>query len=191
MTQSRCAWPKTQLDIDYHDHEWGVPVHDERKLFEFLTLEGAQAGLSWHTILQKRPRYREVFDGFDAEKIVQYDDVKVASLLADAGIVRNRLKIAATINNARQFLEVQAQFGSFDVYLWRFVDGCPIVNHWRTHTEIPAKTAHSDAMSKDLSKRGFKFVGSTICYAMMQAIGMVNDHTVDCYRYAELIQSES
>lgn len=191
MTQSRCAWPKTQLDIDYHDHEWGVPVHDDRKLFEFLILEGAQAGLSWHTILQKRPRYREVLDGFDAEKIAQYDDLKVASLLADAGIVRNRLKIAATINNARQFLEVQAQFGSFDAYLWRFVDGRPIVNHWEAHAEIPAKTAHSDAMSKDLSKRGFKFVGSTICYAMMQAIGMVNDHTVDCYRYAELTQSKA
>jgi len=191
VTQSRCAWPKKQLDIDYHDHEWGVPVHDDRKLFEFLILEGAQAGLSWHTILQKRPRYREVFDGFDAEKIAQYDNNKVASLLADAGVVRNRLKIAATINNARQFLEVQAQFGSFDAYLWRFVDGSPIVNHWRTHAEIPAKTAHSDAMSKDLSKRGFKFVGSTICYAMMQAIGMVNDHTVDCYRYAELTQSKT
>ncbi|MDZ4097746.1 MAG: DNA-3-methyladenine glycosylase I [Methylophilaceae bacterium] len=191
MSLSRCAWPRTQLDIDYHDHEWGVPVHDDRKLFEFLTLEGAQAGLSWHTILQKRPRYREVFDGFDAKKIAQYDDAKVASLLADAGIVRNRLKIAATINNARQFLEVQAQFGSFDVYLWRFVDGSSIVNHWRTHPEIPAKTVHSDAMSKDLSKRGFKFVGSTICYAMMQAIGMVNDHTVDCYRHAELTQSKA
>ena len=191
MTQSRCAWPRTQLDIDYHDHEWGVPVHDDRQLFEFLILEGAQAGLSWHTILQKRPRYREVFDGFDAEKIAQYDDAKVANLLADAGIVRNRLKIAATINNARQFLEVRAQVGSFDAYLWRFVDGRPIVNHWEAHAEIPAKTAHSDAMSKDLSKRGFKFVGSTICYAMMQAVGMVNDHTVGCYRYAELTQSKA
>jgi DNA-3-methyladenine glycosylase I len=191
VIQSRCFWPKTQLDIDYHDHEWGVPVHDDRKLFEFLILEGAQAGLSWHTILQKRARYREVFDGFDAKKIAQYDDVKVASLLADAGIVRNRLKIAATINNAHRFLEVQAQFGSFDAYLWRFVDGQPIVNHWRTHAEIPAKTSHSNAMSKDLSKRGFKFVGSTICYAMMQAIGMVNDHTVGCYRHAELTQSKA
>ncbi|CAG0951984.1 DNA-3-methyladenine glycosylase 1 [Methylophilaceae bacterium] len=184
----RCAWPRTPLDIDYHDNEWGVPVHDDHKLFEFLTLEGAQAGLSWHTILQKRPRYREVFDAFDPEKVALYDDARVAELLGDAGIVRNRLKIAAAINNARRFLQVQSEFGSFDAYLWRFVDGRPIVNQWRAHTEIPAKTPCSDALSKDLGKRGFKFVGSTICYAMMQAIGMVNDHTVDCYRHAELVQ---
>jgi DNA-3-methyladenine glycosylase I len=190
VTKLRCIWPRTPLDIDYHDNEWGVPVHDDRGLFEFLILEGAQAGLSWHTILQKRPRYREVFDGFDPEKVALYDDAKVALLLADAGIVRNRLKVAAAINNARLFLQVQAEFGSFDVYLWRFVDGRPIINHWHTHSEIPAKTSHSDAMSKDLSKRGFKFVGSTICYAMMQAIGMVNDHTVDCYRHAELVLAQ-
>ncbi|MDP2247349.1 MAG: DNA-3-methyladenine glycosylase I [Nitrosomonadales bacterium] len=186
VNQLRCIWPKTPLDIDYHDNEWGLPVHDDYRLFEFLILEGAQAGLSWHTILQKRPRYRAVLDGFDPAKVALYDDAKVALLLADAGIVRNRLKIAATINNAHQFLRVQEEYGSFDAYLWRFVDGQPIVNHWRTHSEIPAKTTHSDALSKDLSKRGFKFVGSTICYAMMQAIGMVNDHTVDCYRHAEL-----
>lgn len=191
IIKSRCTWPKTPLDIDYHDNEWGVPVHDDRKLFEFLILEGAQAGLSWHTILQKRPRYREVFDGFDPAKVALYDDVKVAALLADAGIVRNRLKIAAAINNARQFLQVQAEFGSFDAYIWRFVDHRPIVNHWRMHAEIPVKTSQSDALSKDLLKRGFKFVGSTICYAMMQAIGMVNDHTVDCNRHAELCDKSS
>lgn len=183
---NRCAWPRTPLDIEYHDLEWGVPVHDEHKLFEFLILEGAQAGLSWQTILQKRPRYREVFDGFDPAKVALYDDVKVAALLADAGIVRNRLKIAAAIGNARQFLQVQSEFGSFDAYLWRFVEGQPITNHWHTHAEVPARTPHSDALFKDLSKRGFKFVGSTICYAMMQAIGMVNDHTVGCYRHAEI-----
>lgn len=182
----RCAWPRTPLDIAYHDAEWGVPVHDEHKLFEFLILEGAQAGLSWQTILQKRPRYREVFDGFDPAKVARYDDAKVAALLADAGIVRNRLKIAAAVINAQKFLQVQAEFGSFDAYLWRFVDGRPIINHWRSHSEVPAKTPVSDALSQELAKRGFKFVGSTICYAMMQAIGMVNDHTVDCYRHAEL-----
>lgn len=182
----RCTWPRSPLDIEYHDLEWGVPVHDDRKLFEFLILEGAQAGLSWQTILRKRPRYREVFDGFDAAKVALYDDARVEALLADACIVRNRLKIAAAINNARRFLQVQAEFGSFDAYLWCFVDGQPIVNHWRTHAEIPAKTPCSDELSKDLSKRGFKFVGPTICYAMMQAIGMVNDHTVDCYRHAEI-----
>lgn len=175
------------MDIEYHDNEWGVPVHDEHGLFEFLVLEGAQAGLSWHTILQKRARYREVFAEFDPQKVALYDDARAQILLADVGIVRNRLKIAATINNARQFLRVQAEFGSFDRYLWHFVDGKPIVNHWDTHTQVPAKTALSDVLSKDLSRRGFKFVGSTICYAMMQAVGMVNDHTVDCFRHAELI----
>lgn len=183
---TRCRWAKTPLDIAYHDAEWGVPVHDERRLFEFLILEGAQAGLSWHTILQKRARYREVFDGFDPAKVADYGDAKVSSLLADAGIVRNRLKVAAAIGNARHFLEVQAERGSFDAYLWDFVDGQPIINTWRSHEEIPAKTAISDQLSRDLQKRGFKFVGSTICYAMMQAVGMVNDHTLDCFRYADL-----
>lgn len=183
---NRCAWPKTPLDIKYHDLEWGVPVHDEHKLFEFLILEGAQAGLSWQTILQKRPRYRLMFDGFDPVKVALYDDANVAALLADPGIVRNRLKIAAAINNARLFLQMQAEFGSFDAYLWQFVDGQPITNHWHTHMEIPARTPRSDALSRDLSKRGFKFAGPVICYAMMQAIGMVNDHTVGCYRHAEI-----
>ena len=183
---TRCRWAKTPLDIAYHDAEWGVPVHDERRLFEFLILEGAQAGLSWHTILQKRARYRDVFDGFDPAKVADYGDAKVSSLLADAGIVRNRLKVAAAIGNARHFLEVQAERGSFDAYLWDFVDGQPIINTWRSHEEIPAKTAISDQLSRDLQKRGFKFVGSTICYAMMQAVGMVNDHTLDCFRYADL-----
>lgn len=182
----RCAWPKTPLDIAYHDVEWGVPVHDERKLFEFLLLEGAQAGLSWQTILQKRPRYREVFDGFDPERVVRYDETKVTALLTDAGIVRNRLKIAAAIINAQRFIEVQAEFGSFDAYLWRFVDGRPVINHWRSHAELPASTPVSEQLSRDLAQRGFKFVGPTICYAMMQAIGMVNDHTVGCYRHAEI-----
>lgn len=183
---TRCRWAKTPLDIAYHDAEWGVPVHDERRLFEFLILEGAQAGLSWHTILQKRARYREVFDGFDPAKVADYGDAKVSTLLTDAGIVRNRLKVAAAIVNARHFLEVQAERGSFDAYLWDFVDGQPIINTWRSHEEIPAKTAISDQLSRDLQKRGFKFVGSTICYAMMQAVGMVNDHTLDCFRYADL-----
>ncbi|HWT28221.1 MAG TPA: DNA-3-methyladenine glycosylase I [Methylophilaceae bacterium] len=183
---TRCRWAKTPLDIAYHDAEWGVPVHDERRLFEFLILEGAQAGLSWHTILQKRARYREVFDGFDPAKVADYGDAKVSSLLTDAGIVRNRLKVAAAIGNARHFLEVQAERGSFDAYLWDFVDGQPIINTWRSHEDIPAKTAISDQLSRDLQKRGFKFVGSTICYAMMQAVGMVNDHTLDCFRYADL-----
>lgn len=183
---TRCTWAKTPLDIAYHDAEWGVPVHDEQQLFEFLILEGAQAGLSWNTILQKRARYRVVFDHFDPAKVARYDDAKVASLMADAGIVRNRLKVAAAINNAQRFLEVQTEFGSFDAYLWGFVDGQPVINTWRMHAEIPAKTAASDRLSKDLQRRGFKFVGSTICYAMMQAVGMVNDHTQACFRHAEL-----
>lgn len=182
----RCVWPKSALDIAYHDLEWGVPVHDDGRLFEFLILEGAQAGLSWQTILQKRPHYREVFDGFDPQLVAGYDDAKVAALLADAGIIRNRLKIAAAVNNAQRFLQVQAEFGSFDAYLWRFVDGYPVVNRWFSHAEIPASTAVSCRLSKDLTGRGFKFVGPTICYAMMQAVGMVNDHTVDCYRHAEI-----
>jgi DNA-3-methyladenine glycosylase I len=187
----RCAWPKTELDIAYHDCEWGVPVHDDRLLFEFLILEGAQAGLSWSTILKKRENYRRAFDNFDARKIAKYDDRKVRKLLADAGIVRNRLKIAAAIQNAKSFLAVQEEFGSFDSYLWQFVGGRPIQKLRKSLKEIPARTPESDAMSKDLFKRGFKFVGSTICYAFMQAVGMVNDHTVDCFRHAELSGGKS
>jgi DNA-3-methyladenine glycosylase I len=183
---TRCSWAKAPLDIAYHDSEWGVPVHDEHKLFEFLILEGAQAGLSWNTILKKRARYREVFDHFDPHKVARYDDAKVANLLADAGIVRNRLKVAAAIINAQRFLEVQAEFGSFDTYLWGFVDGRPIVNHWQSYGDIPVTTPISDRLSKDLQRRGFKFVGSTICYAMMQAVGMVNDHTLTCFRHDAL-----
>jgi DNA-3-methyladenine glycosylase I len=182
----RCPWPKTELDIAYHDAEWGVPLHDDRRLFELLILEGAQAGLSWSTILAKRQNYRRAFDRFDARKIVRYDDAKVAALLADPGIVRNRLKIAATIVNARAFLAVRKEFGSFDAYIWTFIGGKPVRNAWRTLSEVPARTEISDTMSKDLLKRGFKFVGSTICYAFMQATGMVNDHLVDCYRYREI-----
>ena len=182
----RCAWATNDLAIRYHDEEWGVPVHDDRLLFEFLVLEGAQAGLSWNTILRKRPRYREAFDRFDAATVAGYDQGKIDELLADPGIVRNRLKIAAAITNARALLGVVEQFGSFDAYIWRFVDGQPRRNAWRSLAEIPARTAESDAMSADLRRRGFSFVGSTICYAFMQAIGMVNDHTVDCFRYAEL-----
>jgi DNA-3-methyladenine glycosylase I len=180
----RCAWVNDDpLYIAYHDEEWGVPVHDDRVLFEFLILEGAQAGLSWITILKKRDNYRRAFDNFDPRKIARYDDAKVQSLLADPGIVRNRLKIAATIQNANAFLAVQKEFGSFDAYVWQFVGGKPKQNRWKTIATAPAKTPESDALSKDLLKRGFKFVGSTICYAFMQAVGMVNDHTVDCFRY--------
>ena len=182
----RCPWPKSELDIHYHDTEWGVPVHDDQKLFEFLILEGAQAGLSWSTILNKREHYRRVFDGFDPECVARYDEQKCAALLADAGIVRHKGKIAAAVKNAQAFLRVAEEFGSFDAYVWRFVDGQPIVNRWSMHREIPAKTAVSDALSKDLQRRGFSFVGSTICYAFMQATGMVNDHLVDCFRYAEV-----
>ncbi|MBE0543863.1 MAG: DNA-3-methyladenine glycosylase I [Verrucomicrobia bacterium] len=185
-TVTRCAWPTTELDIAYHDTEWGVPVHDDRLLFEMLILEGAQAGLSWSTILKKRENYRRAFDNFDARKIARYDARKVSSLLADAGIVRNRLKIAATIQNAKSLLAVQKEIGSFDAYLWQFVGGQPIQNRRKSLKEIPARTPESDAMSKDLLKRGFKFVGSTICYAFMQAVGMVNDHTVDCFRHREI-----
>ena len=181
---ARCPWPKTENDIAYHDQEWGVPLHDDRALFELLILEGAQAGLSWSTILNKREHYRRAFDRFDAKKIARYGDKKVAALLADAGIVRNRLKIAAAITNARAFLAVQKEFGSFDRYLWSFVGGQPIVNHPRSPKDVPVRTAESDALSKDLLKRGFKFVGSTIIYAFMQASGMVNDHLVTCPRHA-------
>ena len=182
----RCAWASTALAIPYHDEEWGVPLHDDRALFEFLVLEGAQAGLSWNTILQKRARYRVAFDNFDAVLVAGYGAEQVQRLLADPGIVRNRLKIAAAVQNARVTLEVCAQFGSFDAYIWQFVDGHPRANAWRTPAEVPARSVESNAMSKDLKRRGFSFVGSTICYAFMQATGMVNDHTVDCFRHAQL-----
>ena len=182
----RCHWATSELNIPYHDEEWGVPVHDEHTWFEFLILEGAQAGLSWDTVLKKRARYREVLDGFDVEKVARYDKKKVRELLQDPGIIRNRLKIAATVSNAQAFLKVQAEFGSFDTYIWRFVGGAAKQNAWKTHRRLPAKTAESDAMSKDLQKRGFRFVGSTICYAFMQATGMVNDHLVNCFRYDSL-----
>src|SRR5881394_982856 len=182
----RCPWATTEPAIAYHDEEWGVPVHDDRMLFEFLILEGAQAGLSWITILKKRENYRKSFDGFRAEKIARYGARDVQRLLGDAGIVRNRLKIAATIQNARLFLRVREEMESFDAYLWSFVGGKPIQNCWRTMAELPARTAESDAMSRDLLRRGFKFVGSTICYALMQTTGMVNDHLVTCPRHGEL-----
>ncbi|MSU64404.1 MAG: DNA-3-methyladenine glycosylase I [Pedosphaera sp.] len=182
----RCSWPKTELDIAYHDTEWGVPQHDDLVLFEFLILEGAQAGLSWSTILKKRDNYRVAFDGFDARHVAGYGERKVAELLTNPGIVRNRLKIAAAIQNAKAFLAVQKEFGSFDTFVWRFVGGHPRTNCWESMREISAHTAESDAMSKELLKRGFKFVGSTICYAFMQAVGMVNDHTTDCFRYSQI-----
>ena len=183
---TRCAWATTPLGIAYHDEEWGVPLHDDRRLFELLILEGAQAGLSWELILQKRDSYREAFDGFDAVKIAAYDDAKVAELLANPGIVRNRLKVAAAIGNARVFLETQRDFGSFDAYIWGFVGGIPVRNAWQSLRDIPASTPESEAMSKELRKHGFRFVGPTICYALMQATGMVNDHTTDCFRYGEV-----
>jgi DNA-3-methyladenine glycosylase I len=186
IERARCSWANNEVNIAYHDEEWGVPVHDEHTWFEFLILEGAQAGLSWDTILRKRARYREVFDGFDPEKVARYDKKKVRELLGDAGIIRNRLKIAAAIGNAQAFLKVQEEFGTFDAYIWRFVGGRRKQNARKSHKQIPAKTAESDALSKDLQKRGFKFVGSTICYALMQATGMVNDHLVTCFRHGEL-----
>ena len=187
MSPTRCQWAGDDpLNQAYHDAEWGVPLHDDRQLFELLILEGAQAGLSWLTILRKRANYREAFDHFDPQLVARYDERKQAELLANPGIVRNRLKIAATIANAQALLKVQDAFGSFDAYLWRFVDGQPKINAWTTTSELPAQTAESKAMSKDLLGRGFRFVGPTICYAFMQATGMVNDHTVDCFRYAEL-----
>ena len=182
----RCAWATSEPAAIYHDEEWGVPVHDDRVLFEFLILEGAQAGLSWNTILKKRENYRKAFDRFRPEKIARYGKQDVQRLLRNDGIVRNRLKIAAAIGNAKNFLAVQREFGSFDAYLWSFVGGNPIQNRWRTLADVPARTAESDALSRDLLRRGFKFVGSTICYAFMQAIGMVNDHLVTCPRHAEL-----
>jgi DNA-3-methyladenine glycosylase I len=182
----RCAWARDELSIDYHDREWGVPVHDDRLLFEFLILEGAQAGLSWITILKKRPAYRKAFDRFDPRKVARYDAAKIAALLADAGIVRNRLKIDSAVGNAQAFLAVRKEFGSFDKYIWGFVGSRPMQHQRPLPDEIPARTAQSDAISQDLARRGFKFVGSTICYAFMQATGLVNDHAADCYRYSEL-----
>jgi DNA-3-methyladenine glycosylase I len=182
----RCPWATTEPNITYHDNEWGVPVHDDRLLFEFLILEGAQAGLSWTTILKKRENYRKAFDGFRPEKIARYGARDVKRLLGDAGIVRNRLKITAAIENAKRFLAVRSEFKTFDAYLWGFVSGKPIQNRWRRMADVPARTTESDAMSRDLQRRGFKFVGSTICYALMQATGMVNDHLVTCRRHAEL-----
>ena len=184
--KTRCGWAKNDLAISYHDREWGVPQHDDQKLFEFLILEAAQAGLSWDTILRKRENYRIAFDDFDAEKIAVYDDVKCAALLQNEGIVRNRLKIASTVQNARSFIKIRDEFGTFDAYIWNFVGGKPIVNEWKSSSEIPAKTNVSDAISKDLRKRGFNFVGSTIMYAFMQACGLVNDHLVSCFRYEEV-----
>ncbi|WP_343691960.1 DNA-3-methyladenine glycosylase I [Chitinophaga sp.] len=183
MEPHRCSWStKDQLYKDYHDNEWGVPLHDDTRLFEMINLEGAQAGLSWYTVLTKRENYRKAFDNWDAKKIAKYSDKKIESLMADAGIIRNRLKINGTVLNAKAFLEVQKEFGSFDKYIWSFVGGKPIINQFKSLSEVPAKTAISDAMSKDLLKRGFKFVGSTICYAFMQATGMVDDHVADCWK---------
>ena len=187
MSLKRCAWALTsQQYIDYHDKEWGVPVHDDRKLFEMLILEGVQAGLSWSLILKKRPGYLQAFDGFDASKIASYDDRKIQELLANPEIVRNRLKIQAAIQNARSFLQIQSHFGSFDAFIWQFVDGHPQQHAWQSMQEIPAKTRESDALLQFLAHRVFTFVGSTICYAFMQAVGMVNDHMIDCFRWQEV-----
>ncbi len=187
----RCPWPgDNQLMIVYHDTEWGVPLHDDRKLFEFIVLDGAQAGLAWQTIINKREGYRKAFNDFDAEKIAQYTENEVERLMNDSGIVRHRLKINGTISNAQKFLEIQEKHGSFDGYIWKFTDGETIQNRFRTLSEVPATTKESDAMSKELKKFGFKFVGSTICYAFMQAAGMVNDHLVDCFRYDEVTRAE-
>ncbi|AWB44518.1 DNA-3-methyladenine glycosylase I [Paenibacillus sp. CAA11] len=184
--KQRCGWvDKDPLYIDYHDQEWGVPEHDDLKLFELLILEGAQAGLSWYTVLKKRENYRAAFDGFDPVKIAVYDADKMEELLQNPGIIRNRLKIQAAVNNAKAFLQVAEEYGSFDQYIWSFVQHKPIINHWTTLAEVPARTEISDQMSKDLKKRGFSFVGTTICYAFMQATGMVNDHITDCFRYGQ------
>ena len=183
---TRCPWAQDALSIEYHDREWGVPLHDDRALFEFLILEGAQAGLSWSTILAKRPAYRTAFDRFDPRKVARYGEEKIAVLLANPGIVRNRLKIRAAVRNAEAFLAVQKEFGTFDAYVWQFVGGQPLQSRRRRMADVPARTAQSDALSKDLAKRGFSFVGSTICYAFMQATGMVNDHVAGCFRRKEL-----
>ena len=184
--RTRCSWPSNPLSIRYHDEEWGLPQHDDRILFEFLLLEGAQAGLSWDMVLQKRENYRAAFDGFDPQRIVRYDRRKMQSLLRNPGIIRNRLKIASAVRNAQAFLRIQKEFGSFDRYIWQFTGGKPRLNRWRHTQPVPARTPESDAMSKDLKKRGFNFVGSTICYAFMQAVGMVNDHQAKCFRYAQV-----
>ncbi len=187
MSMKKCIWAlNSPLEEQYHDLEWGVPVHDERLLFEFLVLEGAQAGLSWSTILKKREGYRLAFDNFEVEKVARYDDKKIDELMSNADIIRNKLKITSAITNAQAFLDIQQSFGSFDRYIWQFVDDSPVHNAWKTHAELPASTRLSEIMSRDLKKRGFKFVGPTICYAHMQATGMVNDHTVDCFRYKEI-----
>jgi len=185
----RCSWPKSDFDIAYHDAEWGVPVHDDHVLFEFLTLEGAQAGLSWSTILKKREHYQRAFAGFDPSVVARFTSARIARILADPGVVRHRGKIESTVSNAKAFLAVQDEFGSFDRYVWDFVGGAPRVNRRRALGEIPSSTPESDALSKDLKRRGFRFVGSTICYAYMQAVGMVNDHAIDCFRYSELAAS--
>jgi DNA-3-methyladenine glycosylase I len=187
----RCAWAASDLMIRYHDEEWGVPVHDDGRLFEFLILEGAQAGLSWETILKKRENYRAALDGFDVPRVARYDRRKMAQLMKNPGIVRNRLKIASTTKNAEALLQVQKEFGSFDHYIWQFVGGRPRMNSWKARDRVPARTAESDAMSKGLKKRGFSFVGSTICYAFMQAVGMVNDHTVRCFRHDEVTAAQT
>lgn len=185
--KNRCRWAqKSELEINYHDIEWGVPLHDDQLLFEFLILEGAQAGLSWSTILQKRDAYRLAFDNFDPVIVSNYDETKISSLLNNTGIVRNRLKIKATVTNAQAFLKIQKEYGSFDQYIWSFTKGKTIQNHWRSINDVPATSIESELMSKDLKKKGFKFVGPTICYALMQATGMVNDHTIDCFRHSEL-----
>lgn len=186
MEKIRCEWAKKPIDIDYHDTEWGIPLHDDDKLFEFLILEGFQAGLSWNTILNKRENFRKAFDNFDYRKIAKYDQKKIDELLQNVGIIRNKLKINAAITNAKAFMKVQTEFGSFDKYIWSFTGGKTIINKWENMSELPATSKESDAMSKDLKKRGFKFVGSTICYAKMQAIGMVNDHLMNCFRYKEI-----
>ena len=186
-TKIRCTWAQTPLSIAYHDAEWGVPVHDDVVLFEFVTLEGAQAGLSWETILRKREAYRDAFAGFDPARVARFSSARIERLMTNPGIVRNRLKIASTIGNAKAVLRVQREFGSLDAYLWRFVGGHPLVNRRKTARDIPVRTPESDALSRDLAKRGFKFVGSTICYAFMQAVGLVNDHTLDCFRFAAVL----
>ena len=190
--KNRCEWAGADpLMVEYHDREWGTPVHDDRTLFEFLILEGAQAGLSWSTVLKKRERYRQVFDNFDVAKVARYTEKKTAKLLADPGIIRNRLKVASAVRNAKAFLAVQEELGSFDAFIWQFVGGVPRINRWRSLKQIPAQTDESRAMSRELERRGFNFVGSTICYAFMQAVGMVNDHTIDCFRYQELVRAFS
>ena len=183
---TRCPWPTDDLYVAYHDTEWGVPLHDDQKLFEFVILEGAQAGLSWHTVLKKRENYRKAFDNFDPQKVARYNAAKIAKLLADPGIIRNRLKVASAVHNAKAFFKIQEEFGTFDAYIWRFVDGKPINNNCKTMKDVHASTKESDAMSKDLKQRGFNFVGSTICYAHMQATGMVNDHLVTCFRHKQI-----